>query len=527
MSETENLRSPESAPEPLPEPLSDDVPAAPNSLLDALRGRSMARNTIWQVAGQLLPLFIAAVAIPLLLKRIGVDRFGVLTLAWALVGYFSLFDLGLGRALTKVVSDRLAAGKDHEVAAASWTALTMMFAVGSIFTIAIWLRCEWIARSLMKVPPALVGETMRSLYPLALSIPVITVTTGLRGILEAQHRFGMVNVVRAVMGAFSFLGPLTAAFFSPSLFPLITVLVVGRMVAAVVHFLLCLHTTPSLKDGFFFDRATIGELMSTGSWITVSNLVGPLMVYTDRFVISALLSVSVVAYYTTPFELVSKLWLVPGSVTGVLFPAFAALAVIDHNKLERTYSRGVRACFLILFPVVFLIFLFAPEGLHLWLGPVFAQKSAVILRWLAVGVFINSLSQVPYVLLQAVNRPDIPGKIHLVEIPLYLGAMVLGIKYFGLPGAAAVWAMRLILEAGALAFFARKTLVPHALTLRFMTILALTVVSLFLCQFENGLAVKLVTAVAVMAAFVVASWMWVLDGEERGYARETISKFKI
>ena len=77
------------------------------------------------------------------------------------------------------------------------------------------------------------GETVRSLYPLALSIPVITVTTGLRGILEAQHRFGMVNVVRAVMGAFSFLGPLTAAFFSPSLFPLITVLVVGRIVAAV------------------------------------------------------------------------------------------------------------------------------------------------------------------------------------------------------------------------------------------------------------------------------------------------------
>ncbi len=493
---------------------------ASGDLLHALRGRSMARNTVWQVAGQLLPLFIAAVAIPLLLKRIGVDRFGVLTLAWALVGYFSLFDLGLGRALTKVVSDRLAAGKDHEVAAASWTALSMMAAVGFAFTAVIWLRCDWIARSLMKVPPSLMGETVRSLYPLALSIPVITVTTGLRGILEAQHRFGMVNVVRAVMGAFSFLGPLTAAFFSPSLFPLITVLVVGRVVAALVHFYLCLRTTPSLKEGFFFERATVGELMSTGSWITVSNLVGPLMVYTDRFVISALLSVSVVAYYTTPFELVTKLWLVPGAIAGVLFPAFAALAVIDHSKLERTYSGGVRACFLLLFPVVFLIFLFAPEGLHVWLGPVFAQKSTVILRWLAVGVFINSLSQIPYVLLQAVNRPDIPGKIHLAEIPLYLGAMVLAIKHFGLTGAAAVWAMRLILEAGALAFFARKTLVPHALTARFRTILALTVVTLYLCQFESAMVVKLLTAAAVISSFVTASWLWVLEADEREQVRK-------
>lgn len=477
----------------------------------------MARNTIWQVVGQLLPLFIAAVSIPLLLKRIGVDRFGVLTLAWALVGYFSLFDLGLGRALTKVVSDRLAAGKDHEVAAASWTALTMMAGVGFIFTVAIWFRCDWIARSLMKVPPSLVSETTRSLYPLALSIPVITVTTGLRGILEAQHRFGMVNIVRAIMGAYSFLGPLAAAFFSPSLFPLITVLVAGRIVAALVHFYLCLRTTPSLKQGFFFDRGTVSELMSTGSWITVSNLVGPLMVYTDRFVISAMLSVSLVAYYTTPFELVSKLWLVPGAVTGVLFPAFAALAVIDHQKLERTYSRGVRACFLLLFPFVFLIFLFAPEGLHLWLGPVFAQKSTVILRWLAVGVFVNSMSQIPYVLLQAVNRPDIPGKIHLVEIPLYLGAAVLAIKHFGLPGAAAVWALRLILEAAALAFFARKTLVPHGLTIRFAGILALTLITLVLAGFETVLAIKLTTALLSLVAFAAISWRWVLDAEERSH----------
>ena len=493
---------------------------ASDNLLQALRGRSMARNTVWQVAGQLLPLFIAAISIPLLLKRIGVDRFGVLTLAWALVGYFSLFDLGLGRALTKVVSDRLAAGRDHDVAAAAWTALSMMAAVGFVFTVVIWLRCEWIARSLMKVPPSLMGETVRSLYPLALSIPVITVTTGLRGILEAQHRFGMVNVVRAVMGAFSFLGPLTAAFFSPSLFPLITVLVVGRIVAALVHFYLCLRTTPSLKEGFFFERATVGELMSTGSWITVSNLVGPLMVYTDRFVISALLSVSVVAYYTTPFELVTKLWLVPTAIAGVLFPAFAALAVIDHNKLERTYSGGVRACSLLLFPVVFLIFLYAPEGLHVWLGPVFAQKSTVILRWLTVGVLINSLGQIPYVLLQAVNRPDIPGKIHLAEIPLYLGAMLLAIKHFGLPGVAAVWAMRLILEAVTLAFFARKTLVPHALTVRFMVILALMLVALFFSQFENGMTVKTLTAVVTIAIFAAASWKWVLEADEREQVRK-------
>ena len=72
-----------------------------DDLFQALRGRTIARNTIWNIVGQSLPLLLAVVAIPLLIRRLGVDRFGVLTLAWALVGYFGLFDLGLGRALDK------------------------------------------------------------------------------------------------------------------------------------------------------------------------------------------------------------------------------------------------------------------------------------------------------------------------------------------------------------------------------------------------------------------------------------------
>jgi cell division protein FtsW (lipid II flippase) len=101
--------------------------------------------------------------------------------------------------------------------------------------------------------------------------------------------------------------------------------------------------------------------------------------------------------------------------------------------------------------------------------------------------------------------------------------MLLAIKHFGLPGAAAVWAMRLILEAGTLAFFARKTLVPHALTLRFMAILVLTVVALFLFQFEYGMAVKALTAVVTITIFAVASWKWVLEADEREQVRKILN----
>jgi O-antigen/teichoic acid export membrane protein len=58
-----------------------------------------------------------------------------------------------------------------------------------------------------------------------------------------------------------------------------------------------------------------------------------------------------------------------------------------------------------------------------WLGAEFSGNSSAVLRWLAIGVFINSLGQVPFALLQEVGRPDITGTLHLVELPLYLAAM--------------------------------------------------------------------------------------------------------
>ena len=69
--------------------------------------RLLARNTVWNLVGQVAPMVAAVVSIPILIRHVGVDGFGVLSLAWILVGYFSLFDLGLGRALTRFVADKL------------------------------------------------------------------------------------------------------------------------------------------------------------------------------------------------------------------------------------------------------------------------------------------------------------------------------------------------------------------------------------------------------------------------------------
>src|SRR6266849_5170712 len=107
-------------------------------------GRLLARNTVWNLIGNGAPLVVAVFCIPILIRGLGKERFGVLTLAWALIGYASLFDLGLGRALTQAVARKLGAGEEHEVPQVVWTSLLLMLGLGVVGATVIAVISPWL-----------------------------------------------------------------------------------------------------------------------------------------------------------------------------------------------------------------------------------------------------------------------------------------------------------------------------------------------------------------------------------------------
>src|SRR5258708_2252002 len=165
-------------------------------------GRLLASNTMWNLLGQLLPMAVAVLAIPPLVRALGLDRFGVLSLAWIVVGYFSLFDLGIGRALTKLVADKLGANDEHSIPPLVWTSLLLMLLLGGLGGLITQAISPMLVHTGLKIPALLQGEALRSFSLLALSIPVVTITSGLRGILEAQQRFRALNLIRIPMSIF-------------------------------------------------------------------------------------------------------------------------------------------------------------------------------------------------------------------------------------------------------------------------------------------------------------------------------------
>lgn len=495
---------------------------------ELVSGSRLAKNTLWNILGQGLPLLVGLGAIPFLIHGLGTDRFGVLTIAWMVIGYFSIFDFGLGRALTKLTAEKLGAGKIREIPELIWTALLLMGVLGVVGGFVVAGISHWLVYGVLNIPAELQKETLDAFYLLALSIPLVVGTTGLRGILEAYQRFGLVNAVRIPLGLWTFLGPLVVLKFSESLYPIVAVLVVGRIVALVAHFGLCFYVVPALRNGIVVKKHLIVPLASFGGWMTVSNIIGPVMVYMDRFLIGAFISMAAVAYYTTPYEIVTKLWLIPIAFVGVLFPAFSLTFVTDKALTVSLFDRGMKYIFIVMFPIMLVIITFAYEGLELWLGLEFATNGFIILQWLAVGVFVNSLARVPFALIQGAGRPDIIAITHLLELPLYLILLWWLLELYGIEGAAAAWTIRIIADTVIFNLVTARLLEGAMPLIRKNAVNAIYALGVLLVPvFISDLLLKSAFLVGILFVFSFWSWRFLLCDHERDFVKKKVFLMKM
>jgi len=403
---------------------------------DHLTGHALvARNTAWNLIGEVGPVAAALIAVPILIRVLDTERFGIFVIATAITGYLGVFDIGLGRAVTKLAADRIAVGKRAETARLLVTASALMLIFGIASGCVLAALARWAVYDALKVPPELRAETLSAFYLLPAAVPIITMAAGFRGTLAAFQRFDLINAVRIPVGILLFMGPLAVLPFSHRLPYLVAALLAVRAAAWLAQLLLCQFLLPELRVARP-DAAMVKPLLSFGGWIAVSNLVGPLLIYADRLVIGAIISMEAVAWYATPYEVVGRLWAIPGAVASAMFPAFVDGFAHEDGRPILLLERGLTFIFLTMLPCVLVIVTFAREGLTLWLGAAFAMHSYRVLQWLAVGVLLNGISWAPFAMIQAAHRPDLTAKVHLIEAVLYAGLLWLLTRSFGIEGAA-------------------------------------------------------------------------------------------
>lgn len=419
---------------------------------------SLRSNVLWNLAGAGLPLVVGAALFPYLVRSIGVEAFGVLTLIWALIGYFSLFDLGVGRALTQQVAQKRVAGRVAEVPALVKTGLLFAGAMGVLGGVVLALAVEPLAARGLKVSPTLHADVVRALLIAAVAVPFTTVTVGLRGVLEAYEDFRAVNLLRMALGVATFgLPAVSVLCFGPSLTWIVALLMAARLVFVMAHWMLVRRHLSSDLGSARAGRQELRQLLSFGAWMTVSNIISPLMVTADRFVISGVLGAAVVAYYTVPSELLLRVLILPGALTGALFPRLASLIATDIRSATRLYHRSLLLVAAVLVPISLALAFGAHWGISLWLGEAFADRAAPVASILALGLLLNGMAFVPFAAVQAAGLARATAQLHVAEAFVYFPLLIVGLHAFGLAGAAFAWTARVGIDLVLLLVVARRS----------------------------------------------------------------------
>lgn len=410
-------------------------------------------NIAWNLLGLGTPLIIAAVTIPALIQTIGMERFGLLALAWGLIGYAGVFDLGIGRATTQFIAQLRGqnAYADIPLVIRSATRLTLL--TGAIGFFLLMLAAILGVQKLIHHSAGLERELTISIFLLAVAVPIQAISATYRGVNEAFEKFRGISLLRMMLGALNFLGPYLIAHYSTSLAWLVSTLLISRLAALVAFRHLAIRCIRSNLDHQFNPPARTSKaeikkrLFAFGGWVTVSSVVGPLLVQADRFVIAGLISAAAVATYTIPYEVVVQSLIIVGSVSSVAFPSLTKQMHQDPSQWQSSFRRWLRIVILVMLVVTAALALLLPTLLPLWIGHNLPVESVLIGQILCLGVFANSIGSMYFSLLHAKGRSDITAKLHLIELPLFIFALSFLIDIYGLYGVAWAWVGRTVFDA--------------------------------------------------------------------------------
>jgi O-antigen/teichoic acid export membrane protein len=478
----------------------------------------LARNTALNLLGLAVPLLVALVVVPGLIARLAPAGFGFLALAWALVGYFSLFDLGFSRVLTRAVAEARGDVNSPALRALCRSALSISLGLGIVAGTVLFLGANWICGSLLRIPSTLVAEATHALRVLAICVPIVTLTAALRGMLEGGQQFGWINFLRGLTGILGFAGPAVVTLYTTDMTMIAVVLVGIRAVSTIGHWWVAKASMARLVGFGVPEAGPVKAMLSYGIWITVSNIAGPIIVYADRFMIAGVAGIAAVGLYAVPFEVVTKLWLFPAALSTSLFPLFA---MATENDTARTYRSGIKAIILAVGPLAVAGALFAPEWLTFWLGQEFARGADYTTKILSIGVMATCVAYVPLALLQARGRADLPAKVHLVLLPVYIVGLALALNGWGIEGAALVWALRNLLDAGALCWLcASKQLVKGAIELRSTLILGMLLLAGVAGVISiSAIQMKWLFFIVYVTAFATLYYSQILEQHEKAWIK--------
>lgn len=439
----------------MPAPVdSDALPRAPKL--------KIARNSLLNLAGVVVPALVALAAIPLLLSTLGPAAFGIFSIQLAVLILLSVNDLGISRAvlLVSIAGGGFSDAGLRERTARAGIELVLLLSLAVVLVAVAASLGQWLLLERSR------GDLLWSWLLVGVAAAVALPSLPLRARLEIEERFGALNLLRSIGSSLLFLVPLLAVLVEPSL----TAIALGHLLSRAL--VLAAYVAVAGAGLFRGLPAALGalargfpalrglplhaELLRRGKWLGVGAVTQTLIAYVDRFALGLLGTAAAVAHYTVASELVTKMWLVIGALTAAAMPQIAA-GWERRDESWRMPFRFLAASTCILAVGAHAVFSFAGEPiLRLWLGAGFDSRMVSLLAILSVGIAVNCVAQMNFVLLLVAGGERRAAQLLFVTLALTALLSLAVTPRFGAEGVAWVFTARMLVDSLVVRYLTRS-----------------------------------------------------------------------
>ena len=333
-------------------------------------GRRLFTNIGLNFTAQAILLMLNFATAPYIVHTLGAKSFAIVALVQTVASFAAVLNLGIGRALTKYVSELYWNGETDRIKQFFQTAWTTCFLAGLAGVLLLVVPSGEIERIFFREARDVDSELVTfAIYVAAFGLFSSMLLETTAAIPIAAQRFGILNAIQLLTGTMWALGSVAILAAGYSIRSVLFLNLLSNVTGVVAFALASRRIVPGLNFSLGLNRDALRKLFSFATPLMVSAVAALIITRFDRFILVYYLPLAAITFYSLPYTLSEKLSIAVANVTSVVFPFASELHAMEaHDKVHELYVRSTRALTLMTLPITVILLTIPGPILKYWLG---------------------------------------------------------------------------------------------------------------------------------------------------------------
>jgi O-antigen/teichoic acid export membrane protein len=406
---------------------------------------SLKRNILANYISQLYVTLVGIVMVPLYIKYMGAEAYGLVGFFAMLQAWFTLLDMGL----TPTMARETARFRGGAIDALTYRRLVralegLFLCVALVGGAVMFSASGYIAHDWLQTSRLPIAEVQGAIQLMALLIAMRWMCGLYRGGISGSERLVWLSSYNSVIASLRFIGVLPILMFvgaTPTVFFGFQFVVAAIELAVLLSFSYSLLPNVANAQTLPWNWAPLKPVLKFSMSIAFTSSVWVLVTQTDKLVLSKLMPLAEYGYFTLAVLVASGVNAISSPIGGAIMPRMAKLeAEGDHAGLILVYRQSTQMAAVLAGAASITLAFWAKPLLSAWIGDeALARQVAPVLILYALGNGVLAIAGFPYYLQYA--KGDL--RLHLIGnavfVVLLIPAIIWAANYYGGVGAGCVW----------------------------------------------------------------------------------------